>query len=144
MSAAAVIAARENLIRQVLRLLSGEREEPHAHYDDEIDHAEELIALAARDLAEVTDALPEGKRPVGWNRSVPADLNVGDWVTVTLRFARVEGRLSYDESHQYLTLGHDAISEVFPLALTEHTSVTFLATEAELAAKARKPAGGAA
>lgn len=141
---AEVTEAREQLIRQVLRLLSSERDLPHVHSAAEAEYAKELIALAARNLAEATDALPENQRPVHWIRNHPTALDVGDWVTVTLRAARVVAPLSYDGSQPVLTLGHDAIPDVFPLALTDDTSVTFFATEAELRARARATSGGAA
>lgn len=44
--------------------------DPHA--DAYAEYAGERLALAARDLVRAVDALPEGKRPVGWDMEVPA------------------------------------------------------------------------
>lgn len=38
--------------------------DPHAGAAQE--HADELVALAARDLVRAVEALPEGERPIGW------------------------------------------------------------------------------
>lgn len=62
------IAEQEQVIKAVLRVLSAEREDPHAHSGDEQDYAGELLALAARGLTRAVEALPADKRPVGWDR----------------------------------------------------------------------------
>jgi hypothetical protein len=49
-----------------LRALSAERGQDDAHYAAELDYSYEQLALAARELTRATDALPAGKRPVGW------------------------------------------------------------------------------
>lgn len=59
--------ARERLLRAALHCLSAERADEHAHKADEIEYADERLALAARDLATATEALPAEKRPVGWS-----------------------------------------------------------------------------
>ena len=41
-------------------------EDPHAGAEDE--YASELLALAARDLVRAVEALPEGERPIGWDK----------------------------------------------------------------------------
>lgn len=64
----AEIQAREELLRAALRVLAAERSEPHAHSDDEIAYAEELLALAARDLVRAVDWLPANRRPAQWKR----------------------------------------------------------------------------
>lgn len=69
MSAGEVIAAREEVTRAVLALLLAER-----RLSDEAASMTELIAregdlaVAARSLAEATDALPPGSRPKGWDK----------------------------------------------------------------------------
>ena len=40
-------------------------EDPHS--DAEAEHADELLAIAARDLVRAVEALPENERPVGWD-----------------------------------------------------------------------------
>lgn len=73
--AADVYAARDNPVRQVLRLLSAEHEDgSNPHFGDELEHSQELVALAARDLTEATNALPENKRPIGWGGEHPIRL----------------------------------------------------------------------
>lgn len=67
----------------------------------------------------------------------PADLNVGDWVTVTLRHVRVEAPLDREGAPPCLTVGHDAIPQAFPLTLTDDVSVVFDGTEEDLRARAR-------
>lgn len=59
-----VFQARAEMIRASLDYVA-------AHdYGDESspDYAEERLALAARDLAEATEALPREDQPVGWNK----------------------------------------------------------------------------
>jgi hypothetical protein len=43
-------------------------EDPHA--DAEAEYAGEQLALAARELVRAVDALPEDKRPIGWDVEV--------------------------------------------------------------------------
>jgi hypothetical protein len=51
-----------------LRLLAAELEEQeHAHSADEAQYAQELLALAARELTRAVDALPRSQQPVGWH-----------------------------------------------------------------------------
>jgi hypothetical protein len=69
-----VTAAQERVIRQALRALSAEREDPHAHHDDELAYAGEQLALAARDLVRAVDALPVDALPVGWDDSYSIDM----------------------------------------------------------------------
>jgi hypothetical protein len=40
-------------------------EDPHA--DAAAEYADEQLALAARDLVRAVEALPEDKRPIGWD-----------------------------------------------------------------------------
>jgi hypothetical protein len=61
-----VYHAREVLLSAALRALSAERGQDDAHYAAELDYSYEQLALAARELTRATDALPAGKRPVGW------------------------------------------------------------------------------
>lgn len=61
-------AARETVIYATLRFLSAERSDTHADSDAEFEHADEQLALAARELAEATDQLPADEQPVGWRR----------------------------------------------------------------------------
>jgi hypothetical protein len=43
----------------------GRPEDPHADAEDE--YASEQLALAARDLVRAVEAMPEDKRPIGWD-----------------------------------------------------------------------------
>lgn len=64
--------ARRQIAAAVLRLMTSELdEEQHGHSADEQQYAEELVALAARELVRATDALPEGQKPVGWTDTPP-------------------------------------------------------------------------
>lgn len=66
--------ARSRVIRAALRVLESDLEEvPHAHSDDEAAYANELLALASRDLVEVVNAGPPRDRPVGWDGQLAAD-----------------------------------------------------------------------
>jgi hypothetical protein len=58
--------ARERLLQAALRCLSAERAGEHAHKAAEIEYADEQLAIAARDLAAATGALPADRQPVGW------------------------------------------------------------------------------
>lgn len=66
MSTFTAALAREELIRAALRVVAA------AYADDQMwaaanaEHADELLALAARDLTRTIDGLPEGERPIGW------------------------------------------------------------------------------
>ena len=59
-------AARERLLSAALRCLSAERVGEHADKAASIEYADEELALAARELAEATHALPKDRQPVGW------------------------------------------------------------------------------
>lgn len=48
------LAAREDLICAVLRRVTNERAEPHAHHGDDLDYADDMILDAARRLAAAT------------------------------------------------------------------------------------------
>ncbi len=61
------ISARENLLRTALRVMTAERDDPHADHDDEVRYAGEQLALAARELVRAVDAMPEDDQPVGWD-----------------------------------------------------------------------------
>lgn len=62
-------AAREAVIRAVLRVLTAERAEPHERSDDDAWERDDRLALAARELVAATDQLPAGERPAGWGDS---------------------------------------------------------------------------
>lgn len=64
-----LIQARENVISAVLRILSSERDQEHAHAADEAEYANEQLAIAARELTQATDAMPADRQPVGWNKA---------------------------------------------------------------------------
>jgi hypothetical protein len=69
---AAATAAKERLIRAALRVLAAEHQpDEYPWADAEAEHADEVLALAARDLARATDNLPEGERPIGWDAPKP-------------------------------------------------------------------------
>ena len=63
--------ARDRLLAAALRCLTAERAAEWAHKADEIEHADEQLAIAARDLATATDALPADRQPVGWRQLPP-------------------------------------------------------------------------
>lgn len=61
--------ARERVLGAALRLMTARHvadNDPRADSDSEIEYAEEMLALAARDLAHATDALPPEQHPIGW------------------------------------------------------------------------------
>ncbi|MEX5634989.1 hypothetical protein [Parafrankia sp. FMc2] len=61
--------ARNEVIRAALRVLAAKwGDETDPHFDAEQQYADELLALAARQLVDATDALPADQRPVGWAR----------------------------------------------------------------------------
>ena len=63
-----VLTARRRLDKAVLNsILAGEYgEESDPHYAAAAEHADEEVALAARDLVRAVDALPLAEQPVGW------------------------------------------------------------------------------
>lgn len=65
-----VFEARSDLIRAALGyvLAADYGDESSPHHGDSIQYNEDALALAARDLAEATEALPRADRPVGWNK----------------------------------------------------------------------------
>lgn len=70
-----VFEAQQKLEAAALRSIAASHyyrdENPHADAEDE--YASEQLALAARDLVRAVEALPEDKRPIGWDRvEVPA------------------------------------------------------------------------
>lgn len=68
----AVETARRTVLTGALRLMVSELSDtPYAHAADEEQYAQELLALAARELVRATDALPEGQQPVGWTNRPP-------------------------------------------------------------------------
>jgi hypothetical protein len=61
--------ARRGVIDAVFALLAVDHSEPgDASRDDALDHAEEALAFAARELVDATDGLPDSALPVGWLR----------------------------------------------------------------------------
>ncbi len=64
--------ARHALEQAALRAITAHHyyrdEDPHS--DAEAEYADELVALAARDLVRAVEALPESQRPVGWDAAV--------------------------------------------------------------------------
>jgi hypothetical protein len=62
--------ARNELLRAALRVLDAERgDESDPHFGDELDYAQEGLALAARDLADAVNQMPADQQPVGWART---------------------------------------------------------------------------
>lgn len=45
--------ARDKLIKAVLRRVSSERDEPNAHYADELDYCDDMILQAAYELVDI-------------------------------------------------------------------------------------------
>jgi hypothetical protein len=60
------LAAREKLVRAVIRYLSAERDEESAHAAWEVEYAGELVGLAARRLVRAIENGPDDIKPVGW------------------------------------------------------------------------------
>lgn len=67
-------AAQHRLFRAALEALlaSDYGDESRPHYDASAQHAEEQMALAARDLVRAVEALPANERPIGWDSSESA------------------------------------------------------------------------
>jgi hypothetical protein len=62
--------ARNELLRAALRVLAAERgNESDPHFGDELDYAQEGLALAARDLVDAVNQMPADQQPVGWAQS---------------------------------------------------------------------------
>lgn len=59
--------AYELLVEAAARLRTAWNAEPHGDADAEVEHAEELVAHAARVLVRYVELLPRSDRPVGWN-----------------------------------------------------------------------------
>lgn len=49
------VEAREKLVSAVLRLVSSERDQPNAHYSDEVDYCHDMIDQAAKELVEAPE-----------------------------------------------------------------------------------------
>lgn len=61
-----IIEARERVLSAALRRLSAERgDESKAYYAAEIEYADEMLALAARDLVKAVEESTDSK-PIGW------------------------------------------------------------------------------
>ncbi|WP_280389889.1 hypothetical protein [Nocardia wallacei] len=60
-------AARDEVVRAVLRHLSAEVAEESAHAAAEAEYAEELVGLAARRLVRAIENGPDSIKPVGWD-----------------------------------------------------------------------------
>lgn len=67
-----VFEAQERVEAAVLRSITARHYADPAHQfaDAESEYADEQLALAARELVRAIDALPEGKRPIGWDAEV--------------------------------------------------------------------------
>ncbi len=69
-----IIEARERVEAAALDAMSARHYprpgDPYAAAS--VEHADEKLALAARDLVRAVEALPEGERPVGWDAEVAA------------------------------------------------------------------------
>lgn len=64
----ALIRAYEDLTNAVLHDMLSERGDPTAaHYDDDRDHCQDTVALAARTLYQAVEGLPRDDKPIGWN-----------------------------------------------------------------------------
>jgi hypothetical protein len=61
---------QETALRSILAREYGRPEDPNG--DAAAEHADEQLALAARDLVRAVERLPEGKRPVGWDEPAKA------------------------------------------------------------------------
>ena len=70
----AVSAARVELERTALRSITAQHyySDNNPHVDAESTYAGELLALAARNLVRVIEALPADARPIGWDVEVAA------------------------------------------------------------------------
>lgn len=61
-----VANAQERVLVAALRVLQSERAEPHADSDAVTEYANDLLALAVRDLTESVEAADS--KPIGWSR----------------------------------------------------------------------------
>jgi hypothetical protein len=62
-----VIQAREELVKAAIRCITSDYADPSADSASQAEYADEQLAIAARNLAEATEALPASQRPVGWH-----------------------------------------------------------------------------
>lgn len=69
-----LVAAQDVLEKAVMRAILADRypAESDPHADATQEWADEKVALAARDLVCVIEALPANGRPTGWDVEVPA------------------------------------------------------------------------
>jgi hypothetical protein len=59
--------AEDRLLQQALQVVAIEYEDPgNPHHDDALAYAQEQLALAAQELVDAVDKLPEEIQPVGW------------------------------------------------------------------------------
>ncbi|WP_405137575.1 hypothetical protein [Nocardia sp. NBC_01388] len=62
------VTARDELAHAALCYVQAQLDpREHAHSAAQVEHTEELMCLAARRVARAVEALPEDKRPVGWD-----------------------------------------------------------------------------
>src|SRR5690348_12711959 len=64
--------ARHRLIHASLRALAADYADPPPWADAEAESADDDLAIAARDLTAVVDALPADQQPIGWQPTTPA------------------------------------------------------------------------
>lgn len=62
--AVSAVDARERLLQAALRVLAAERGYDHADSAAEAEHADDLLAIAARDLTRAFESAPV--KPAGW------------------------------------------------------------------------------
>lgn len=65
-----MISAQTMVERAALRAITADRyaSESDPHADAESEYADEHLALAARDLVNAVEALPDDKKPIGWTK----------------------------------------------------------------------------
>lgn len=66
--------ARERVLGAALRVMTARHvaeNDPRVDSASESEYADEMLALAARELTQATEALPADQRPVGWGGEAP-------------------------------------------------------------------------
>lgn len=63
----AVTALEEAVMRAILHSRYGDPAKPY--YSAQLEHDEDAVALAARDLVKTINKLPAEQQPIGWNKA---------------------------------------------------------------------------
>jgi hypothetical protein len=86
-----IFHAKAALERAALGAIAADRYPESPHADADAEHADEQLAVKARDLARAVEALPADERPIGWARKF--DLPKAEWdpLTTVMRTADLDG-----------------------------------------------------